>query len=104
MYDDDEMMSDATPISSNQFSTDLQVIDAMRYLEDAHNTEYREILASFPEYPDVENDLLNNGPSCTVDTERLNLDDDWVGWVVEAITDTGWVFWMDGEPFSVDGL
>jgi hypothetical protein len=84
-------------ISSNQFSTDLQAMDALSYLEHDHPDAYAKVRTEFPELDRALSTL--SGMSSWVDTEELDLDPEYMSWVVYAIEETGVVYWEDGEPW-----
>lgn len=82
------------PVSFNGFSTDLQVQDALNFLE--------------YEYPDVWEKLTEEYPKITnlqfegswFDTEAMNVDIEWSSWLADSIEATGLIFWEEGEPWG----
>jgi hypothetical protein len=79
-------------ISSNQFSHDTQVQDALDYLRISHPGEYCEVVREFPD------NLIFEGAS--VDTEAMGVDCEYVSWLTDRIESTGRVYWVEGEPFA----
>lgn len=79
-------------ISSNHWSTDIQVCDAMIWLAGNHPNVYREIAIEFPilSLPDGECWFVDAYP---------DLDPEYGSWLIEAIEATGLVWWEDGEPW-----
>lgn len=86
----------ATAISSNHFSVDQQVEDAMTWLRDFRPGHYQTILGDFPEWED----RVFNGS--WLDTEAMGVDPDWSSWLIDAIEATGLVTWWEGEPWAGD--
>ena len=80
-------------ISSNGFSFDTQVSDALDYLRINHVDAYVKIRQEFSET------LVWDGS--WLDCEAMGVDPDWPSWLVDAIENTGLVEWIDGEPYSV---
>lgn len=87
------------PISSNSFSTDLQVMDAVDWLRTHHPDAHTDLMATFPEYDRAVATIT--GASSWVDTERANVDVEFMNHVLDAIEDTGLVMWEDGEPWGL---
>lgn len=83
----------AQPISSNHFSTDQQVIDAMDHLQLAEPAAYHKVLADFPEYA---NHVFDGA---WFDTEAMGVDPEWSSWLVDAIENTALITWWEGEPW-----
>lgn len=90
-------MADFT-ISSGHFSTDMQAMDALRYLKDNAPSAYAGILGEFPE--------LDNASFCLMgswfDTDAMGVDEEWGSWLVDAIEATGRVYWEEGEPWACE--
>ena len=80
-------------ISSNGFSHDQQVQDAMDWLELNHPDAYTKIVDQFPETPVMSGSWL--------DTEAMQVDAEWSSWLTDAIEETGLVVWEEGEPRTV---
>ena len=79
-------------ISSNHFSVDQQIMDAILWLADHKPNHLKLIFHEFPEEP------IMNGAH--FDTEAMGVDPEWGNWLLEAIEDTGFIFWEDGEPWA----
>ena len=88
------------PISSNHWSHDMQVIDAMKYLHDEHPDIYAKILAEFPETV-VDGKFSVPMDGSWIDTVAMGVEADWSSWLTDAIEDTGVVAWIDGEPWGI---
>ena len=80
-------------ISSNQFSHDMQVSDALAFLRIHHTEDYCNIRKEFTE------ELIFDGSSY-IDHETMGVDVEWIHWLTDAIESTAKVFWQDGEPFT----
>lgn len=83
-----------TAISSNHFSHDTQMADAISFLEHNLPDLHTQLLDQFPEAADI----LWEGS--WVDTEQMNLDPEWSSWVVDWIEDNAPIMWEDGEPWT----
>ena len=83
-----------TPISSNALSTDLQSLDALNFLEVEHPEAFDQIVAEFPE---VCNMILGGS---WFDVEAMGVDPEWGSWIADAIENTGFVWWDEGEPWG----
>ena len=81
-------------ISHNGFSVDLQAVDAMDWLRHNAPDAYASVIAQFPEYID------HTFCGSWFDTEEMRVDVEWSSWLVDAIEDTGYVFWEEGEPWA----
>lgn len=80
-------------ISSNAWALDIQALDAIDWLGGCPDTSHVDaVLAQFPEVADLD--------THRIDAEELGLDPDYVSWLVDAIENTGAVWWEDGEPFA----
>ena len=88
--------NDYTACSSSSYSHDMQVDDAMSVLKYHFPKAYTKVLKEFPEF----NNLIWNRSS--IDTVAMNVDQDWVSWLTDAIETTGYIFWEDGEPYAYD--
>jgi hypothetical protein len=99
-------MSEA--LSSNHFSTDLQIADVVSFVERKFPDDYRALVAEFPELPKALATL--SGWSAWVDTDELGLDPEFMSWVADWIEERSfansgtvgsyWITWLDGEPFG----
>lgn len=96
MADTRHMSTTATTISSNHYSVDQQAVDAMSFLEHHHPSAYSAVIEQFPEW----GGLQFADWSSWFDTEAMGVDVEWGSWLVDAIEDTGFVFWEDGEPWG----
>lgn len=85
-------------LSSDHFSVDAQVEDAMFYLEHNHPDEFARIVEKFPEW----NTRTMGEHSSWFDTESMGVEPDWSSWLVDAIEDTGLVLWEEGEPWLIE--
>lgn len=85
-------------ISSNHFSTDQQAVDALGHLEREHPEAYAKVRAELPEEI-----IWEPGPGSAIDYEAMGVDVEWSSWLIDAIENTGLVFWEDGEPWFYDG-
>ena len=81
-------------ISSNAFSTDLQMMDALQYLKEEHPEVYKTLLEKFPE---LENPIFDDS---WLDYEVMGLDVEYSMFVIDAIEQTGYVIWEEGEPWA----
>lgn len=81
-------------ISSNGFSHDQQVVDAMKHLELLHPDAYDEVTQQFDEWFD------HSMSGAHFDTEAMGVDDEWSSWLTDAIEATGFVRWEEGEPWT----
>lgn len=81
-------------ISSNGFSHDMQAVDAMDWLKLNAPDAFHAVTAQFPEYLDAEFD------GSWFDTDAMRVDVEWSSWLVDAIEDTGYIYWEDGEPWA----
>ena len=81
-------------ISSNGYSFDQQVIDAVDYIRGTDGATYANIIRSFPELPN----LIMSGS--WVDNEAMGIDPDYMSWVADALEETGLVWWEEGEPWA----
>ena len=93
MDNDEQDTRERVSISSGHFSHDMQVADAMSYLETNHNDDYREIIEQFDW-------KATKWIGSWVDTEAMGVDQEWSSWLCDAIEDTGHVWWEDGEPWA----
>lgn len=85
-----------TAISSNAFSPDFQAVDALSFLEANHPDDYADVLGNFPEI-----DKITFGDcSSWFDTEAMGVDEEWGSWLIDAIEETGRIFWEEGEPWA----
>lgn len=94
----DGMMNGGDPvwdsISSGHYSHDQQVLDAMNYLENYQGEAHMEITKKFPEW------INRKWNGAWIDTEAMNVDHEWSSWLTDAIENTGFVTWIDGEPYA----
>lgn len=81
-------------ISSNHYSTDLQAEDAVQYLLDNHLIAALRVLAAFPEW------FRREMSGSWFDTEAMGVDPEWGSWLIDAIENTGLVYWEEGEPWA----
>ena len=83
-------------ISSNHFSTDQQMVDALDYLRINHVDVYTSIRRQFPE------NIIFPDKSAWIDHEAMGVDPDWSSWVIDAIEQESVVFWEEGEPWVME--
>jgi len=83
-------------LSSNAFSFDAQVIDAVSWLEEVAPRRYTKLLEEFPELKDI----IWDSPGSWLDQDLMKIDPDWSGWVAQSLENTGLVLWNDGEPYG----
>ena len=83
-------------ISSNGFSVDQQMVDALDYLRINHVDVYTSIRRQFPE------NIIFPDKSAWIDHEAMGVDPDWSSWVVDAIEQESVVFWEEGEPWVLE--
>lgn len=81
-------------VSSNGFSFDTQVSDALSFLQTEWPSEYAGIVGQFPEIPD----LIWSGS--WVDADESGVDRDYMSWLADALEQTGRIMWYDGEPYG----
>lgn len=87
-------------ISTNQWSPDLQILDAMNWLHANHRDEWDQIIAEFPDFETLINRQRELDDNWTwLDTDTLGVDADYMTWILEAVEATGLVTWEDGEPW-----
>jgi hypothetical protein len=77
-------------ISSNHFSNDMQVQDAVSYLSD----EQRERL--FSVYPEWDELIWEDS---WVHTQKSGVDPEYVSWVQDWIEADTEIYWEEGEPW-----
>lgn len=82
------------PLSSNAFSVDLQTDDALAFLEAGYPKVYQTLSEQFPEIVDIQ------WEGSWFDTEAMGVDQEWGSWLVDAIEESGVVFWEEGEPYG----
>ena len=80
-------------ISSNYWSTDIQVCDAMIWLRLNHPEEHATIERKFPILS------LPYG-ECWFADAYPEIDPEYGSWLIDAIEATGLVWWEDGEPWA----
>lgn len=81
-------------VSSNAFSFDTQVSDALDYLRTQWPETYAGIVERFPEIPD----LIWSGS--WVDIDESGVDPEYMSWLADALERTGRIMWDDGEPYG----
>ena len=94
---DREVIMQYSTISSNGFSHDQQVSDALDYLRLNQPAAYSEIRKNFPENIIWE----DTASKAWFDTKAMGVDVEWSSWLCDAIEETGLVIWEEGEPWSV---
>jgi hypothetical protein len=90
---------DMEAISSNHFSHDQQVVDVMDYLEHNDGIAYSHLINMFPEYLRV---TFGDSPtSAWIDTDAMDVDVDFMGWLTDEIEACCNIMWHDGEPYMI---
>lgn len=84
-----------TTISSNGFSHDMQVNNALDWLRHNHLAVYNKIARPNSE---IQNIIMDGA---WWDTEAMGVDSEMSSWITDEIEDTGLVMWEDGEPYGV---
>jgi hypothetical protein len=79
-------------VSSNGFSVDQQIFDALVNLE--HET-FLDIVKKFPEITNVQ------WSGSSVDWEAMYVDQEWSMWLLEEIEQSSDIQWIEGEPYMV---
>lgn len=82
------------PISSNQFSTDLQLLDVLAFLRTEHVETYCDIMREFPAQ------IVMDG--AWMDYEAMGVDAEYSSWMIDAAEATGRVQWIEGEPYAIE--
>lgn len=85
-----------TTISSNHYSLDLQIQDALSHMKHHHPAEYQSIIASYPKAAN----LVFDGE--WIDTDAMGVDVEWNFWLADSIEncDAG-IAWEEGEPWCL---
>ena len=97
----DDADAERIALSSNQWSVDLQALDAMNWLYSNHREKWDEIIAKFDDFESVIERQFDLDPNWAwIDTEELGLAPDYMAWIIEAIEATDLVWWEDGEPWA----
>lgn len=81
-------------ISSNQFSVDQQVEDAVDWLRIINPARHAKLLAEFPEWES------RVWAGAWFDTEAMGVDPNFTDWVIDEIEDSGEIWWEEGEPYT----
>lgn len=104
VFIEEEDETPRVPLSSNQWSVDLQVVDVVDWLnadETPRSEAYEKFVEDFPEFQNVVERQVDLNPNWhTFDLEDLGLDIQWVSWLVESLESTGLVWWEEGEPWA----
>jgi hypothetical protein len=83
-------------ISSNHFSHDQQVVDALDWLRINQIETYCEIRKRFPE------NIILPDKSGWFDTDAMGVDAEWSSWLADAIEDASEIMWISGEPYVIE--
>lgn len=83
--------------SSNGYSHDQQVYDAVFFLKAFWPADYKKVLSVFPEAEEID----FGEHSSWFDTEKMGVDVEFSSWLCDAIENTGHVMWIDGEPYGL---
>ena len=89
-----------TPISNSHYSVDLQIVDAMSFLELFYKDAYNKIIEEFPEFVTHYDIMFSNTSSSWFDVQAAGLPADWSNWLCDSIENTGLVIWEEGEPWG----
>lgn len=81
-------------VSSNHYSAETQMVDALDFLKEAEPGTYATLLKAHPEIDRIETD------GAWLNTDKMGVDVEWGSWVIDAIEDTGLIWWEDGEPWA----
>lgn len=87
-----------TAISSNHFSVDQQVQDALDYLQTVAPKAYDDVVSDFPEVGNI------SYSGSWFDTDAMGVDVEWSMWLIDRIEATDLVIWEEGEPWAMDVL
>lgn len=83
-----------TTVSSNGFSHEDQVLDALRYLRDHFPEAYAELLSKIPR------EVKIGGKQFDREAWDRSGDLEWSSYLCDDIEDTGLIWWEEGEPFG----
>lgn len=86
-------MDDYT-ISSGHFSVDMQATDALRWLESNAPKAHAAVISEFPEMSDPKWQMMGSW----LHTDAMGVGVEYGSWLVDAIENTGAVYWEEGEP------
>lgn len=95
-YEEEEYEQERESLSSGHFSTDLQLEDAVSFLEHNLPAIFAEFLEAFPEW---ETRTMGDGHSSWFDVETMGVDAEWSSWAVDWVENHSPVWWEDGEPW-----
>jgi hypothetical protein len=84
-----------TTISSNGFSHDTQVQDALDWLQQHHEADWTRITTANPELTRLD------WEGSWVAAEEMGLDVDFMSWVADELENTEWIIWDEGEPYGI---
>ncbi len=82
-------------ISSNHFSHDQQLADAMAWLAGFHPDAYAALMVEYPEWETRKWEMFGSQLDC----EAMGVDVEWAMWLTDAVEATDLVMWSDGEPW-----
>ena len=82
-------------ISSNHFSHDLQVLDALEFLEHNDGVAYAHLMNMFPEMYNVALD------GSWFDHSLMGVEADYSSWLCDEIEACSNIMWHDGEPYNI---
>jgi hypothetical protein len=95
--DNEEVERERSSLSSNHFSTDIQLEDAVSWLQHNQAEKFALFLANFPEW--VTRTKGDTVGSSWFDTEAMGVDPEWGSWAVDWVENNTDIFWEDGEPW-----
>ena len=82
-------------ISSNGFSHDRQVSDALDWLAHYDVEAWNAIVVPNSELRDIK------WSGSWWDTEAMGVDDEMSSWIADELENTGFIVWEDGEPYGI---
>lgn len=90
----EDIIENLIPVSFNGFSTDLQIQDALEFIEFEYPDVWQQIGDEFPEIMELQFD------GSWMNTDSMDVDPEWPNWLADRLEDTGLVFWEEGEPWG----
>jgi len=81
------------PISSNHYSVDTQLSDAVDALKDDEREAFDK---AFPEWNTI---TWEPSPLSHIDTEASGVDVEYTSWAIDWIEENTLITWYEGEPY-----